>query len=100
MLALFKNKMTADLVTRQADAVKKIVRDRQGGLYLPELQSVREICERSMDALTRQPQAVNVFVVPLCAALRLHGLPFRSDKAYAELDYAYAPFSPSFLHFI
>lgn len=87
MLALFTNKMTADLVTRQADAIKKIVRDRQGGLYLPELQSVRDICERAMDALTRQPP-VNVFVPPLCAAFRLHGLPFRSDKAYAELDYA------------
>ena len=50
-LSLFSGKYTADLFTRQADAIKKIARDRASGLPVPELASVRAVCSKVLELM-------------------------------------------------
>jgi hypothetical protein len=86
MATTFVHRYTEDLFPRQAACLKRIVRERRGGLVLDEWPRVAGMIDLALQSLRKHGEDGRVLVEPLCALVRLHGVAYAKANAYQTFE--------------
>ena len=86
-LALFSDRHTKDLTSRQATTLSRIARSKKAGLRLMEIENVSLLMQAALERLS-SPHTKDLFVEPLELFIRLFALPLVPELKAPELDKA------------